>query len=237
MTIKERNELLLKNFNLLACIARSCNIKNADIDDLEMDACEKALQILDKYDSSKGALSTFLWPYIKQYLYAKNVNLPERLLKLSGKLNSVCEYLQSEICEKPSADKIAEYMGMSEEKVKKYLSQIAQYNTESLDKPVGSAEENCTLADFTPDLCTLNPETEMMRKEEIKIVQQCWNKLSKEDQKLLSMRTSYNGTSNTPMSLREMEKELGISRSTIALKQKKAENKLKENLIKMGMCA
>jgi len=238
LSIEERNELVLKNIGLIKKIAGQCNLHNADYEDLIQDGFEKFLTILEKYDSSKAALSTFAWPHITQHIYKNNINMPERLFKLSCRFQKVVEELTAVLNREPTNEEIAHYLGYADVKYDKYRNKINSYNSVSLDKEYDNDDDEASnLYEVDLGLSGATPEEIFFRKEEEALIREAWNELDESEREILSYRTTYNTKQKKPLSLRQIGELTGNCRTTISSKEKQATEHLRRLLEKRGLCA
>lgn len=235
MSISERNILILENLEVIKMIARNCKINNIDMEDIFQDAFEISIRVIDKYDPSKGTLVNFLWPHIKQHILHNNILAPEKLRKLSKKISVVEEILCTELKRNPSNKEIAAYLGMNINNFDKNRIKICSFERVSLDKSFSDSDGN--LYDIDLGYSDLTPEEYAMAENDKDIIHSAWEELTEEEREVLSYRTTYGTTLEKPMSLRQLEGVLSVSRTTIGLKEKNAAQKLRHILEEYGFCA
>ncbi|MGL5049588.1 MAG: sigma-70 family RNA polymerase sigma factor [Fusobacteriaceae bacterium] len=68
MTNKKRNEMFENNIGLVYKVAYSMNFGNSELDDMIQNGSIGLLDAIKKWDSKKGAFSTFSFQYIKFYI-------------------------------------------------------------------------------------------------------------------------------------------------------------------------
>ncbi len=236
MTINEKNELLLANLGLIKTIVTKYAHAGNDSEKWEdsfQDAVVEFLEKIDRYDASKGTLSTFIWPHLQNCIIEKNSRTPAHLRKVTKKIRDYREYLESESNGSVEESSVAEALGLSLEKMNDYLREEKSCNPESLYYETGNVKLSCQEIEFPEG----SPEENLIRKEEVKILQGAWNKLNEEEKTILSLRTTYGTNLEEPKTLRQVAEIMGSNRTTINQKEKKASAHLRRVLQNQGMCA
>lgn len=239
MSIKEKNELVLANLGLIKKITAkySGNKNSNNTEDSFQNGIVKFLEIIDRYDSNQAKLSTFIWSHIQNYIIKQNSNIPDSLRQKYNKIMRTREFLESDSGCSIKDSELATYLGISEKKIHKCISQINEYTTISLYSVSNSDDSEFDLLNMELDNPVKTPEENLMKKEEIKILRQTWNKLSEEERTILSYRTTYGTDLEEPLSLRQVADIMGSNRTTIGEKEKRAIAHLKRILQNQGLCA
>lgn len=241
MTNKERNDLVLQNYGLIVSTAKKIRLCDVELSDLINDGVVKFLEKAEYYNPTYGTkISTFIVPYLKQEMYGNNISIPERLFKISCKINKIIEELALEGELNPSDEDIAYYLGTNVSNVKKYLQKLEQFNALSLDTPFESDSYSDDYTLYDTDLSDASdclPDEECLKKAEKEIIKKAFRKLSKEEQEIISFRTTYGTNLSFPLSLREIAIKKNSNRTTIGQREKAAFNHLKKILESEGIYA
>lgn len=221
-------DLIINNMALINKLVNEIEFSTLDKEDLTQQAVLLLLDKINEYDSSKGALSTFIWFKIKNKLINSTQVIPERLYKKSVSIKKVKEYLISQGTELTD-ENIASCLGWSVKTYRYYKKLIHIYR--EIDMDCFSSEEDEDKVPFVYKVSannTLSPEQIFMNKTMCHELLNVVNSLPGDQKKVVTLHYNLNHHENGPLSLREIAKMLNVSHQTAANIESKAFNTIKK---------
>ena len=214
-------DLIINNMGLINKLVNEIEFSTLDKEDLIQQAVLFLLNKIDEYDSSKGALSTFIWFKIKNKLINSTQVIPERLYKKSVNINKAKEYLISQGTELTD-ENIASFLGWSVKNYRYYKKLIYIYKEIDMDCFSSEEEDDVSFVYKVSANNTLSPEQIFMNKAMCHELLNVVNSLPSDQKKVVTLHYNLNHHENGPLSLREIAKMLNVSHQTAANIESKA---------------
>ena len=219
-----RNEIVLKNMGLVRATAmslRNMYLKYGDVDDVVNEGVLALMEAIDSYDPTRGAkFETFASLKIRGAIidYIRKQDwIPRQIRKFAKTLDKAYSSLYNLYNRTPTTKELAEQMGLSEEKLMKYIAESACSDTLSFEELL--YEDN-----FSEPSDAAPTDSRIMREEMNRIIAEAISRLKERERQVITLYYYKN------MKYSDIAKALGISESRVCQINAKATLALKTAL-------
>jgi RNA polymerase primary sigma factor len=225
-----KRRLIESNMRLVINIAKTYRNKAIPFEDLIQEGAIGLMQATERFDPSRGfRFSTYATHWIRQAIgraidnKSKAIRLPAHISQSLRRVERERLRLAKETGAEPSADQIAEAMGITTKK----LMSIVQASQEmlSLDMTVGDSS-GMTLGGILRDTQNADPEESMITEEMMTELRRIISELNEREQRVMSMRFRLDGTTDASLQ-DEIAREMKLSRERVRQIEVQAIKKLR----------
>lgn len=219
-----RNRMITSNLRLVVSIAKKYQHRGLSLLDLIDEGNIGLIEAVERFDyTRKCKFSTYGTWWIQQAVIksiadkGRTIRIPIHVLNVIRKTFSVSKHLTQELGREPSVNEIAEYMDTSSG----HVEHLMQYSGETASLDVTVDDENVTtLSDLVFSDEYEEPFDSMFYINLQDILERSMDELSERERKIIIHRFGLNG--NSPLTLEEIGRILGITRERVRQIQNKA---------------
>lgn len=224
-----KHRLVEPNLRLVVSIAKRYVNRGLSFLDLIQEGNIGLMKAVDRFQYRRGfKFSTYATWWIRQAVgravadYGRTIRLPVHVMESLNKLAHARTALVTQLGREPSAQELANRMGVRVAKVELLLE--AARHPSSLETPVGPKEET-PLGHLVRDVTTVSPEEAMIQSQLAEEVERAMEPLDEREKEVLRLR--YGLGLDRELTLEEIGRRLSISRERVRQLESKAVAKMR----------
>ncbi len=228
-----RDQLVRSNLRLVVNIAKKFSGRGLTLGDLIEEGNLGLLRAVDTFDPDHGVrFSTYSAWWIKQSIKrailsnSQPIHIPTYMVELINQWRQVYAEQEARLGRTVSLDEMATAMKVPLRKARAIREIVTVVDTGFQHD---SAEENAGLDEAIEDDTILTPEEDLGTNEELAKALQLLDEIDEREAQVLRLRFGLNGAE--PLTLKQIGKELGLTRERVRQLQKSALAQLNELLM------
>lgn len=228
---KALERLTRANLRFVVSVAKQYQNQGLTLPDLINEGNLGLIKAAERFDETRGFkfISYAVW-WIRQSILqalaeqARIVRLPLNKIGTINKINKAFSELEQRYERPPSADEMAEFLGVMVEDIKQAMSNNGRHI--SMDAPLSEGEESSsTMYDVLPNTYMNNPEKDLVSESLRKDIERSLSTLTTREGEVVRLFFGLNG--KYPLTLEEIGEQFDLTRERVRQIKEKAIRRLK----------
>lgn len=232
------HEMTMHNLRLVVAVAKTYKYTNVPLMDIVMEGNIGLMKAVTKFDYTMGnRFATYATWWIKQNISRaitnneRTIRMPVYVTDYINKYERNKKLMTQEIGREPTIEEVCERIGVSAEKMKKWLHVKKQTSSISIDAPLDD-DERSTIGNFVGDE-RQTPDKAAMQSSLEEALIASMKGLTENERAVIIMKYGIGG--KPPMKLTEIAEKLGCTKERVRQLENKAIKKMSTSENRMNL--
>ena len=215
-----RDRMIRSNLRLVVSIAKRYMNRGLPLQDLIEEGNLGLLKAVENFDPEMGArFSTYGTWWIKQAIKRALINavqpihIPAYMVELISQWKRVHRELEASLGRQPNIQELSDAMQMPPRKIRIIKKAVRAFQRPAQTGGTGEDGEAPTLSEMLADEKTLPPDEQVLRDDDLHTIEVLLEAIDDREAKILRLRYGLDG--EEPMTLKEIGKQIGLTRERV----------------------